>query len=85
MSAKKKVAKRRGEIRVGVRSGSASSGEERGAFRKVRLAIVTGGPTRPMLWLGAGEREGIAWVCGRDTLLRIRDAITAALKGSVER
>ncbi len=81
MATKKKMAKLRDETRVGVRSGSARSERGPGHFRKVNLAIVSGG-RRPMLWLGGGEYDGIAWVCGRDTLTRIRDAITAALKGS---
>jgi hypothetical protein len=79
---KKKTVKRRGEIRVGIRSGSAPADAGPRSFRKIRIAIVGGGPTRPMLWLGAGERDGVAWVCGRDTLLRLRDALTAVLKGS---
>ena len=76
--------KRRGEIRVRVRSGSASTdGGMR--FRKVRIATVGGGPKRPMLWLGAGDTEGVAWVCGRETLLALRDALDAVLKGGADR
>ncbi len=69
-----KAAKNRGEIRIPVRSGRAvPDGEGR-----VRVAVVTRG-ARPMLWLGAGPREGIAWIGGLDTLRRIRDALNEAL------
>jgi hypothetical protein len=35
-----------------------------------------------MLWLGAGEYDGLAWVGGRATLLKIRDAITEVLESN---
>lgn len=34
-----------------------------------------------MLWLGGPRTyDGLAWVCGRDTLRRLRDALDEVLK-----
>lgn len=77
-SDKPKNRKRRQEIRVGVRSGSGTSNGT-GVFPKVKVAIVSGG-SRPMLWLGEGERQGLAWISGRDTLRRLRDALDEILE-----
>lgn len=64
----------RGEIRIGVRSGHAAPNGE----KRLRIVYVNGGK-RPLLWLGAGEREGLAWVAGLDTLRKIRDALNEAI------
>ena len=67
------------EIRIGVRSGAASDRRTNGT-RPVKVAVVSGG-SRPMLWLGGvGKYEGLAWISGRDTLRRLRDALTEALE-----
>jgi hypothetical protein len=74
------------EIRIGVRSGAASDSATHGT-RPVKVAVVSGG-RRPMLWLGGAEKfDGLAWISGRDTLRRLRDALTEVLEtgGEVER
>jgi hypothetical protein len=64
----------RGEIRVKVRSGAGAPA----GTKRVKLVVVTRG-RRPVLWLGAGEHDGLAWVSGEHTLRQIRDALNEAL------
>ncbi len=52
--------------RVAVRSGAG------GQFGQTRVRVVYVHPN--MLWLGAGENAGLAWVSGRKTLEAIRVA-----------
>jgi hypothetical protein len=71
------VGRKNREIRISVRSGaSVGAGVE---CPPLKVLVVSGG-TRPMLWLGgAKEYDGRAWVSGRDTLRRLRDALTEML------
>lgn len=71
--------KREKQINVAIRSGSSSSLSKFGGERlPIKIARVYGG-TRPVLWLGADESEGVAWISGKDTLTRLRDALNEAL------
>lgn len=66
------------KIRVGVRSGAAARGSS-DCFPRIKVAMVSGGRT-PMLWLGGEHKhDGLAWICGRATLRRLRDAIDEVL------
>lgn len=72
--------RRRGEIRVAVRSGNAVDPTATSGFRPVKVVIVSGGARRPMIWLGGKfSHDGLAWICGRDTLCRLRDALNEVL------
>lgn len=65
------------EIRIGVRSGASSTPRGTSPIK----VIIVSGEGRPMMWLGgAGAYDGRAWVSGRATLLRLRDALTKALE-----
>lgn len=69
-------------IRIGVRSGAAADARTNGT-KPVKVVFVHGG-SRPMIWLGGehGKHDGLAWISGRDTLRRLRDALTEALEQS---
>jgi hypothetical protein len=61
-------------VTIKVRSGAGGPN----GTRKVKLVSVSGG-ARPLLWLGAGKFDGLAWVGGVETLRAIRDALDEAL------
>lgn len=75
----------RSEIRVSVRSGwGPLPSDPRGGPRQ-RIRVVVVEPSRPhvqpVLWLRDGDDTLLAHISGRDTLRKLRDALTEALDG----